>query len=112
MAKTQHRPRSRANREGSTYRRASDGLWVSTTYDGNGKRRPVYGKTRAEATSKRKILEREIADAAPITTGHGVKTSAYLRQWLDMTLPQRVAAGRLSERADGRRSALRAAARR
>jgi integrase len=70
---------------------------VATAYDHNGKRLVRYGKTRKEATAKRQALEQDIADRAPITSGHGVKTSAYLRQWLDLTLAQRVTAGRLSQ---------------
>lgn len=94
-AKTQRRARARGNREGSVYKRASDGRYVGTAYL-NGKRLVVYGRTRKEAVDKKQLLEREIADGLPITSGRGVSTGAVLRQWIAVTLPQRVAAGRLA----------------
>jgi hypothetical protein len=92
------RARSRANGEGSIYKRASDGLWVGTAYLPNGKRRPVYGKTRGAVVQKKRDLETEIEQGLPITSGRGITLGQYLeRQWLAVTLPQRVAAGRLAE---------------
>lgn len=92
------KPRTRGNRDGRPYQRSSDGKWVATVYLPNGKRKPVYGKTRAEAAAKKKKAEEEIAAGDPITVGRTELLGDYLLNvWLKTTLPQRVAAERLAE---------------
>lgn len=94
---TTRKPRTRGNRDGRPYQRASDGLWVATVYLPNGKRKPVYGKTRKEAADKKKKAEAEIAAGQPVTAGRTDTLGDYLlNTWLAVTLPQRVAAGRLA----------------
>ncbi|WP_157251060.1 tyrosine-type recombinase/integrase [Nonomuraea typhae] len=93
----ERKPRTRGNREGRPYQRASDGLWVATVYLPNGRRKPIYGKTRAEAVSKKKTAEKEIAAGQPVTAGRTDTLAHYLlKTWVGVTLPQRVAAGRLA----------------
>lgn len=95
MTDTGRRPRTRANREGRPYQRG-DGMWCAVAYDVTGKRRVLYAKTRAAVVGKRKDLERKIEDGRPVTTGRGVTLGQYLeRNWLAVTLPQRVRSGRL-----------------
>ncbi|MGW4411189.1 tyrosine-type recombinase/integrase [Nonomuraea sp. NPDC004702] len=95
---TERKPRTRGNRDGRPYQRSSDGKWVATVYLPNGKRKPVYGNTRAEAAAKKKKAEEEIAAGQPITAGRQETLGDYLTKvWLPVTLPQRVAAGRLTE---------------
>lgn len=94
---TERKPRTRGNRDGRPYQRSSDGKWVATVYLPNGKRKPVYGNTRKEAADKKKKTEAEIAAGQPVTAGRTDTVSHYLMQnWLAVTLPQRVEAGRLA----------------
>jgi integrase len=89
--------RTRGNRDGKPYKRSSDGKWVAVAYLPNGRRKPCYGNTSKEAAEKRKQLYREIENQEPITVGRSITFGRYLEQnWLAVTLPQRVAAGRLS----------------
>ncbi|GAA3078269.1 tyrosine-type recombinase/integrase [Streptosporangium carneum] len=89
--------RTRGNRDGRPFQRASDGLWVATVYLPNGKRKPVYGKTRKEAADKKKKAEAEISAGLPVTAGRTDTVEHYLTKvWLAVTLPQRVAAGRIA----------------
>ncbi|GGP98419.1 integrase [Actinomadura coerulea] len=95
--KPSRKPRTRGNRDGRPYQRASDGKWVATVYLPNGKRKPVYGDTRKEADDKRKQAQREIDDNQPVTAGRTDTVEHYLtRVWLPVTLPQRVEAGKLA----------------
>lgn len=97
MEKQQRKVRTRGNREGRPYQRSSDGKWVATVYLPNGKRKPVYGSTRKEAAEKKKKAETEIAAGQPVTAGRTDSLAGYLLDtWLSVTLPQRVAAGRLA----------------
>ncbi|SNT56659.1 Site-specific recombinase XerD [Actinomadura meyerae] len=90
--------RTRGNRDGRPYQRASDGKWVATVYLPNGRRKPVYGNSRTEVVEKRKKAQREIDDNQPVTAGRTDTVEHYLtRVWLPVTLPQRVAAGKLAE---------------
>nr|WP_311132095.1 site-specific integrase [Nonomuraea gerenzanensis]SBP00118.1 Integrase [Nonomuraea gerenzanensis] len=57
----------------------------------------MYGSTRKEAADKKKKAEAEIAAGQPITAGRTDTIADYLlTAWLAVTLPQRVAAGRLA----------------
>lgn len=94
---TERKSRTRGNRDGRPYQRSSDGKWVATVYLANGKRKPVYGDTRKEASDKKKKAEAEIAAGQPVTAGRTDSLAHYLvKVWLAVTLPQRVAAGRLA----------------
>lgn len=88
--------RTRGNREGKPYRRAKDGVWVAKAYFPDGRTKYCYGKTSKEAAEKRKTFYREVEEGGPITVGRGVTVGRYLRQWIDVTLAQRVAAGVIS----------------
>ncbi|MFD8531510.1 tyrosine-type recombinase/integrase [Streptosporangium canum] len=89
--------RTRGNRDGRPYQRSSDGKWAATVYLPNGKRKPVYGNSRKEAADKKKKAEQEIAAGQPVTAGRTDTLADYLvNVWLAVTLPQRVAAGRLA----------------
>ncbi|MEU1736520.1 site-specific integrase [Streptosporangium sp. NPDC020145] len=95
--KSPRKERTRGNRDGRPFQRASDGLWVATVYLPNGKRKPVYGKTRKEAADKKKKAENEIAAGMPVTVGRTDTLAHYLlKVWVTETLPQRVAAGKIS----------------
>lgn len=99
MAEKQARkPRTRGNRDGKPYRRGSDGKWLAKAYYPNGKVKVIYGESSADAAEKRKKFYRELENQEPITAGRSVTLGRYLaQQWLAITLPQRVAAGRISE---------------
>ncbi|MGW4641831.1 tyrosine-type recombinase/integrase [Sphaerisporangium sp. NPDC004334] len=91
------KPRARANGEGSLYQRSSDGMWVGAVTLPSGKRKPVYGKTQKAAREKMRELQRQIEEGKPITAGRGVTLERFLAQWLEGTLKQRVAAGKMAE---------------
>ena len=57
--------RRRANGEGSSYQR-SDGRWVATARDANGKRVEFYGRTQREAMGKRKDAAQRLTTGAPV----------------------------------------------
>lgn len=94
---TPRRERTRGNRDGKPYQRKADGKWVAVGYFPNGKRKPCYGATSREASDKRKQFYMELENQQPITVGNTMTVESYLRQWIDVTLAQRVAAGRLAE---------------
>lgn len=100
MSESEKRPgrkeRTRGNREGKPYKRA-DGTWVAKAYWPNGKTKYCYGKTSKDAAESRKKFYRELEEGGPITVGRGVSTGRYLQQWLDVTLAQRVKAGRIKD---------------
>ena len=97
VEKKARKPRTRGNRDGKPYQRSSDGKWVAVAYLPNGQRKPCYGDTSKEAAEKRKQLYRDLEEGGPITVGRTVTLGRYLeQQWLAITLPQRVAAGRIS----------------
>ena len=88
---------ARPNREGKPWKRP-DGRWTVRVYppEGTIDRKPwqVYGKTRAEAIRKRGELEAKLARGLPSDPDQTV--GDYMRRWLDVTLPQYVAAGELA----------------
>ncbi|WP_165423249.1 tyrosine-type recombinase/integrase [Ktedonosporobacter rubrisoli] len=74
----------RGNGEGSIYRRKEDGKWVSSITLENGKRRVVYGKTRAEA--KNKLIEALQEQQKGMLVVSGPLTVAqFLTDWLENT---------------------------
>lgn len=90
--------RRRANGEGSVYQRASDGLWVAAVVlPDTGKRKVVYGKTERAALAERRRVLRDLEDGLPVSSRAPGTVGAWIEgEWLDATLPARVAAGTLS----------------
>lgn len=87
----------RANGDGSLYQRASDGYWVGSVVLPDGKRKPVYGKTRDEAEAKLQDTRKALRDGLPVKAGRDQTLAEYMEHWLTVTLPQRVAAGKFAE---------------
>jgi integrase len=50
--------RTRGNGEGSIYKRSSDGIWCGAFHLPNGKRKVVYGRTKADVLAKRAKAEK------------------------------------------------------
>lgn len=88
--------KTRRNGDSRPYKRAADGKWVAVAYLANGKRRPCYGNTSKEAEDKRKKLYAELEAQQPVTVGNTETLGRYLQRWVDVTLTQRVTAGRLA----------------
>ena len=82
----------RANGEGTVYRR-KDGRWVGAHYvlrpDGGRERRPVYGRTRAEASAKLAELVAKTAAGVPLAVKSWT-VQAYAEHWLDDVVAQRL----------------------
>lgn len=71
---------------------------MAVGYYPTGKEKRIYGGTSKEASDKRKKFYEELAAGKAITVGRTDNLRTYLnRRWLAVTLPQRVAAGRLDE---------------
>lgn len=90
------RARTRGNRDGRPYKR-QDGKWVAVGYYPDGKRKPCYGQTSTEAAEKRKQFYAELQAQQPITIGNTLTVRQYMLQWVTVTLPQLMQAGRLDE---------------
>ena len=82
----------RANGEGSVYRR-KDGRWVGAHYvlrpDGGRERRPVYGRTRAEASAKLAELDAKTAAGVPLAVKSWT-VQAYAEHWLADVVAERL----------------------
>ncbi|WP_433513915.1 tyrosine-type recombinase/integrase [Nonomuraea sp. CA-143628] len=63
----------------------------------DGSRPTVSSKNKKKAQEKWKELKRQVEDGAPITTGRTTSLEQFLRQWIEVTLKQRVAAGKMTE---------------
>jgi len=72
----------RGNGEGSIYQRRSDGRWVGSISLGNGKRKPIYGKTRQDVAKKLTTALKVRQDGLPIV-GERQTVSSFLSTWLD-----------------------------
>lgn len=97
-AKPKRKKRTRRNRDARPYKRKSDSKWVAVAYYPNGRRKACYGSTAVEADEKRVQFYQELAEQVPVTVGRTDTLAQYLLgPWLRVTLPQRVAAGRLAE---------------
>ena len=81
--------RKNGNGEGSIYKRASDGKWVTSVTPPDGKRKVFYGKTRAEAFGKLQAAQKSIADGMPLPKER-VTVAVFLEGWLKDTVPHRV----------------------
>lgn len=69
--------------DGSIYQRASDKKWVAYAKIEGGKKKYVYGNTKAEASKKLKVLQRNIEDKT-LVIAKAETVEAYLRYWLDI----------------------------
>jgi integrase len=69
--------------DGSIYQRASDQKWVAYAKIEEGKKKYVYGNTKAEASKKLKVLQRSIEDKTLILAKTET-VEAYLRYWLEV----------------------------
>ena len=81
--------RRRGHNEGSIYQR-DDGRWVAAVdlgyVDGKRKRKPIYGKTRAEVAHKLTTALKAKQDGLPLT-GERQTVAAYLTTWLESVRP-------------------------
>src|SRR5687767_4292189 len=59
---TKRRRRTRGNGEGSVYKRSSDGIWVAALTLPSGRRKVVYGQTKAIAVTKLNELKVQVAN--------------------------------------------------
>ena len=77
-------PKRRASGEGGLYQRESDGRWVGAlpaASSPNGKRRVVYGATRAEALAKLEALKAE-ARAGTLAAPNKITVAQLLQEYL------------------------------
>ncbi|MFD8556651.1 tyrosine-type recombinase/integrase [Streptosporangium canum] len=72
-------------------------MWIGVVTLPDGKRKPISSKDKKKALEKWRELQRQVDDGKPITSGRGVTLERYLAQWVDVTLKQRVAAGKMAE---------------
>lgn len=86
MAKGKRRGRG----EGSIYQR-KDGRWVAEITLEDGKRKPLYGKTQAEALEKLRQAQYEQRQGI-LATGPKQKLSDHLTYWLEQVKKRRVRA--------------------
>lgn len=73
--------RTRANGEGSVYRRNADGLWAGALKLPNGKRKAFYAKTKGEALRKLAKLKVQASQGISPQTDERLTVGAYLDQW-------------------------------
>ncbi len=88
------------NREGSLYKRASDGRWIGAVllgYDEEGhlRRKTVSGKTREETAKKLRALHHNIDEGLP-PPDDKIMVGQLLDSWLADVVPLRVAPGTLA----------------
>lgn len=76
----------RGNNEG-TIRKRSDGRWEAMYTLPDGKRKSVYGKTRAEVNQKLIETQRTIQQGLPPTLNARMRTVDYLDDWLARAAP-------------------------
>lgn len=72
--------RKRGNNEGSIYKRA-DGRWAGAVSLSNGKRKTIYGRTRAEVATKLAATIRDRDKGVP-QVAEQVRVAGYLERWL------------------------------
>src|SRR5829696_7634476 len=70
----------RGNNEGNIYQR-SNGLWEARASLSTGKRKSVYGKTRAEVQRKLTAVLRDVQQGLPVPTGRQT-LGQFLDGWL------------------------------
>ena len=77
--------RKRGNNEGSIRQRDKDGLWEARVTLADGKRRSLYGKTRAEVQRKLTGALKDVQAGLPLPSGR-VTLKAFLDDWLENTV--------------------------
>ena len=77
--------KERGNGEGSIYQRG-DGKWVAAVSLPRGRRKVIYGRTRAEAAQKLTAALKAIQDGLPVL-GERQTTGQYLATWLEGARP-------------------------
>ena len=80
--------RSRGNAEGSIYQRASDGRWVAAITLMNGRRRVLYGKTRADVSRKLNAALQAREQGIPIPPQR-LTVGKLLDEWIERDVKQR-----------------------
>ena len=75
------RRRTRANGEGSIYQRKADGIWVGALVLANGRRKVVYGSTKAKAVSKLEELKIGTATLGVPQTDERLTVETYFNHW-------------------------------
>src|SRR3954447_15194380 len=87
MDQASERRRARGNGEGSIYQR-SDGKWCAAITGHDGKRRVLYGKTRADAAKKRTTALQARAQDAPIPPQR-LTVGKLLDEWIERDIKHR-----------------------
>jgi integrase len=79
----------RGNKEGSIYRRKSDGKWTGSISLENGKRKVIYGKTRTEVQEKMKKLLHE-QQQGKLVASSSQTVEEFVVDWLENTHRRKV----------------------
>ena len=74
--------RTRGQNEASIYKRKSDGYWVGAVSVGNGKRKTVYGKVRADVVRKTDAIRTNLSQG--IRPAKTMVVAELIAQWLNM----------------------------
>ncbi|MGH2371444.1 MAG: tyrosine-type recombinase/integrase, partial [Chloroflexota bacterium] len=78
----------RGNGEGSIYQRG-DGKWCASVTLEGGRRKVLYGKTRAEVAGKLTAALRDVQQGLPVATER-LSVGQYLARWLDDAIRPKV----------------------
>ena len=81
----------RGNGEGGIYQRKSDGKWCAALLLPDGKKRVLYGRTRAEAKDKLHTAQEDVKQARPVAANRET-LAAFLDRWLKGAAAKRVRA--------------------
>lgn len=73
----------RGSREGSIYKRESDGRWVGAVSLDRGDRKVVYGATRGEVAERMKALLKTQQDGVVLRSSDRLNVGAYLTKWIE-----------------------------
>lgn len=80
------RRRTRANGEGSIYKRA-DGQWVAALKLPTGQRKTLYGRTRALATKKLDDMKSQLSQGLTLQTDERRTVGEFLGTWFEQAAP-------------------------
>lgn len=80
--------RVRANGEGSIFRRASDQMWVGALHLPSGRRKAVYGKTKAAVVEKLERLKSDIVMGGVPKSDERESVEEYLTEWFATVRPK------------------------
>ena len=72
----------RANGEGTVYFAPSLNLWIAQVSTDDGKRKSVYGKTKADAVQKKKDLDNKIGQGIRVVSS---RLDAFLMEYLEIS---------------------------